>query len=422
MRTTLALILLAGSLLAASPAEWAASNAADLVALYRHLHANPELSLMEEKTSARIAGELRAAGCDVTEKVGGWGVVGVLKNGQGPRLLIRTDLDALPVTEQTPVPYASKVRVKTAEGVDTGVMHACGHDIHMTCLVGVARWMAANKDRWKGEILFIGQPAEERVMGALAMLGDKLYDRFGKPDFALALHVDSMLPAGSVGYRAGYSFANSDSVDITLFGRGTHGAAPHLGIDPVVMAAQLVMELQTIVSREITPGDPAVITVGSLHAGAKHNIISDRAELQLTVRSYKDSTRQRLLDAIRRKALGVSSAAGAPEPKIQVREGTPAVYNTDDLVQRVTAVFRKTLGEEKVIETAPTMGAEDFGLFKQGGVPIFMYRLGAVNAERIKSWKEPISLHSPLFYPDAQPAIITGVGTMCQAAMDLLKK
>jgi hippurate hydrolase len=422
MRCGIALIVLATSLHAATPGDWARQNIGELTELYRHLHANPELSLMEEKTAARIAAELRAAGLEVTEKVGGHGVVGVLKNGAGPRLLIRTDLDALPVTEQTPVAYTSKVRVKTAEGVDTGVMHACGHDVHMTCFVGVARWMSGNKDRWGGTILFVGQPAEERVMGARAMLKDGLYERFGKPDFALALHVDSSLETGKVGHRAGYAMANSDSVDVTVFGRGGHGAHPELTIDPIVQAAHLVLELQTIVSREVSALEPAVITVGSIHAGTKHNIISDRAELQLTVRSYTEATRKLLFEAISRRAKGVAIAAGAPEPKIEIREGVPAVYNTDDLAARVVKVFQRVLGEANVVEARQTMGAEDFGLFKQGGVPIFMYRLGSVSAQRLAATQPPVALHSPFYYPDAEPAIVTGVSTMCEAAMDLLKR
>src|SRR5437667_387012 len=298
------LILLAGSRATAraeDPKDWLPGNLDDLQAIYRQLHANPELSFEEEKTAARLADELRKLGIETTTEVGRRGVVGLLKNGAGPTVMIRTDLDALPVTEATGLSYASKVFVKDRGGNDVGVMHACGHDIHITCLIGTARFLAAHRDAWRGTVMFIGQPAEEIGAGALAMLDDGLFKKFPRPDYALALHVDSQMQSGKVGYRAGYILANVDSVDITMRGKGGHGAYPHTTIDPIVQAAQLVVDLQTIVSRENSPFEPAVVTVGAIRGGSKHNIISDTCHLKLTVRSFTDVMRKKLLDAIRRK-------------------------------------------------------------------------------------------------------------------------
>ncbi|MEX2175864.1 MAG: amidohydrolase, partial [Pirellulaceae bacterium] len=327
---------------AEEPKAWAAANLDDLVELYRHFHAHPELSFLEKETAARLAKELKAVGAEVTEGVGGTGVVGVLKNGAGRTVMVRTDLDALPVTEKTGLAYASQATAKTAAG-ETGVMHACGHDIHITNLIGTARWFAAHKDAWQGTLVLIGQPAEERGSGAKQMLADGLFTRFPKPDYALALHCDAELATGRVGVRGGYALANVDSVDITLVGKGGHGAYPHATIDPIVMAAQLVLSLQTIVSREIKPIEPCVITVGSIHAGTKHNIISNECELQLTVRSYTDEVRQQLHDAIVRRTKAVAAGAGAPEPKIVFSEGTPAMFNDEKLAARVRAVFAREL-------------------------------------------------------------------------------
>jgi hippurate hydrolase len=429
-RLTPALLVLCAITTAASAADpsggdpraFVTAQLPELVAFYKQLHTHPELSFMEEKTSATLVDQLRKAGAEVTEHVGGYGIVGVLRNGDGPRLLIRSDMDALPVTEATGLPYASKVRVKTKDGVETGVMHACGHDIHMTCLVGVARFLASHKDQWHGTVILVGQPAEERLGGAAQMLKAGLYEKFGKPDAALALHVDFGTPAGKVRYRAGFALANSDAADITLIGRGGHGAQPQSTVDPVVMAAQLVLELQTIVSREIAPTEPAVITVGSLHAGTKHNIIPDHADLQLTIRSYSDEVRKHLWSAIERKAKAVALAANAPEPVVKISEGTGAVFNNEDLTARVAATLRKALGDDNVLPAPPTMGAEDFGLFRRDGVPICMFSIGSVKAERLASMKDIPSLHSPLYWPDPEPTITTGVTAMSSAALNLLKK
>jgi hippurate hydrolase len=345
---------------AQDPRDWVNKNIADLMSVYRDFHSNPELSLQEKRTAAKLAEHLRAAGAEVTERVGGTGVVGVMKNGSGPTLMLRTDLDALPVTEMTGLPFASKVKAVGEDGQETGVMHACGHDVHITNLVGVARYMSANKDRWRGTLVLIGQPAEERGLGALAMLRDGLFKNFPKPDFALALHVDSTLAAGKIACRAGYALANTDSVDITVRGRGGHGAYPHTTVDPIVQAAHLVLELQTIVSREIDPTQPCVITVGSIHGGTKHNVIGDTCHLQITVRSYTNEVREKLLASIRRKAHSVAAGAGAPEPTIKLSDGTPAMFNDEKLVNRLKPVFERTLGKENVQDAEPQMGGEDF--------------------------------------------------------------
>jgi amidohydrolase len=404
-------------------AEWANKHKGDLVELYRHFHANPELSFEEYETGARVAKELRAAGLDVTDKVAKTGVVGLLKNGDGPTVLIRTDLDALPVTEQTGLAYASKAKVKGETG-ETGVMHACGHDIHITNLIGTARWFAANKDKWKGTLFFLGQPAEERVGGAKVMLEQGLFTKFPRPDYAIALHCDSRLATGKVGVRGGYALANVDSCDITMIGRGGHGAYPHTTIDPVVLAAQLVVNLQTIVSREIKPIEPAVVTVGSIHGGTKHNIIGNECHLQLTIRSYSEEVHKQIHEAIVRKAKAVAAGAGAPEPKVVFSDGTPAMFNDEKVAARLHSVFVKELGKDNVESPQPEMGAEDFSLYGKAGVPICMFRLGTVEPQRLERMKqlgqEPPSLHSPLFYPDAEEALVTGVRTTVAAALELL--
>lgn len=410
---------------AEEPADWAkGENLDQLVTLYQHFHQTPELSLHEKQTAARLAKELAATGAKVTADVGGHGVVAVIANGKGATLLIRTDLDALPVTEQTGLAYASKVIVKDDQAGEVGVMHACGHDIHITCLVGVARYLAANKDRWSGTVVLIGQPAEEKGEGAKLMLDAGLFERFPRPDYALALHVDPSLATGSVGYLAGYALANVDSVDITIRGRGGHGAFPHMTIDPIVEAARLILDLQTIVGREIKPTEPAVVTVGSIHGGAKHNVISDKCQLQLTVRSYSSDVRKHLLEAIKRKTLATAASSGAPEPTVEVSEGTPAMFNDKDLVERLTPVFRRVLGDDRVVPSEPSMGGEDFSQYGLAGVPSFMFRIGAVEQKRLDRFEQlgqtPPSLHSPLFYPDAEPTLATGVTAMAAAALDLL--
>jgi hippurate hydrolase len=303
-------------------------------------------------------------------------------------------------------------------------MHACGHDIHMTTLVGTARFLAAHKDRFSGTVVCIGQPAEERGLGAKAMLNDGLFTRFPKPDFGLALHVDAVLATGKVGYRAGYILANTDSVDIVVKGKGGHGAYPHTTIDPIVQAAKLILDLQTIASRETKPLEPVVVTVGSIHGGSKHNIISDRCELQLTVRTYNADVREQVLASIKRKARAAAASMEAPEPEITVSEGTPALLNDEQLVARLKPVFERVLGAPHVVLAERSMGGEDFSQYGLAGVPIFMYRLGSVSADRLEGYarvdQSPPSLHSPLYYPDAEETLATGVTTMAAAVLELL--
>lgn len=356
-----------------------------LDALYKDLHARPELSLMEERTAGVVARELRAAGFEVTERVGGFGVVGVLKNGSGPTLLVRTDLDGLPVQEETGLPYASKTRVKDLAGREVPTMHACGHDIHMTVFAGTARTLAAMKDRWAGTLVFIGQPAEERGIGARAMLADGLFQKFPKPDFALALHDSATLAAGTVGTIEGFMMANVESVDITVRGIGGHGAYPHTTKDPIVLAARIVVALQTIVSRETRPVDPAVVTVGSIQGGTKHNIIPDEVKLQLTLRSYSDRVREHTLEAVKRICRGEAIAAGIPEDRMPIvtsaeGEFTPATFNDPALTRRVRGALTAWLGDDNVKTIDAEMGGEDFGRYGRTAerVPICMFRLGAV--------------------------------------------
>jgi amidohydrolase len=401
----------------------------DLVALYQHLHTNPELSLAETKTAARLAGEMRAAGCEVTEKVGGNGVVAVLKNGPGPVVLIRTDMDALPIVEQTGLPYASKVKVKDAAGNEVGVMHACGHDVHMTCWVGTARALAAAKDGWSGTAVFIAQPAEEVVAGARMMLDDGLYKRFPKPDFALALHADPLHQAGVVTYAEGLSLAAVDTIDVVVKGKGGHGAAPHQTIDPIVLAARIILDLQTIVSREVNPIDPCVVTVGSIHGGTKHNIIPNEVKLQLTVRTTKTETRDHVLKAIERIVKAAAAGARAPEPDIRVNleQYTPATLNDVPLARRCGAVFREVLGADNVKPRPPVMGAEDFGRYAEGKVPIFMYFLGTIAKEKYDAAQKPggaplPGMHTDAYAPLPEPSIRAGVRTMSLAAMSLMPK
>ena len=329
------------------------------------MHSNPELSLQEIQTSALLAKELKDLGFDVTEKVGKTGVVGVLKNGKGPTILVRTDMDALPVTEKTGLSYASKVQARDKDGNEVGVMHACGHDIHMTCWVGTARTLASLKDRWSGTLIFIAQPAEEIGTGARLMLADKLYERFGTPDYCLALHSDSRFPHGTIHFTEGLALANVDSVDILVKGKGGHGAAPHTTVDPIVLAARIVIDLQTIVSREVNPTDPAVVTVGSIHGGNKHNIIPNEVKLQLTVRTTKDSTRKHVLDAIERTAKAAAQGMRAPEPEVKVDPGefTPALYNEPALTRKTMALFKEIIGDANVQEVPPMMGGEDFSRY-----------------------------------------------------------
>jgi hippurate hydrolase len=421
----LAITALTGVVLAEEPEAWAEKHLEELVSLYRHFHSHPELSQFEKETAARVAQEFKNAGWEVTTGIGGHGVVGLMKNGQGPTLMLRCDLDALPVVEQTNLVYSSKAKVKGPDGNEVGVMHACGHDVHITNVVAMARYLAANKDQWQGTVMLIGQPSEERVSGAAAMIKDGLFERFPKPDFGIALHVDSTLPTGSVALSGGYTLANSDAVDVTIHGRGGHGAAPHTTVDPIVTAAQFVVSLQTIVSREIKPTEPAVITVGSIHGGSKHNIIGDSCHLELTVRSYSDDVRKQLHAAIERKAKAAALAAGALEPTVKFHEGTSALFNDEDLAARLRETFVELLGEEKVQDAEKSMGAEDFSEYGKAGVPIVMYRLGSVEGQRLARYKElgqtPPSLHSAVYYPDVEEALTTGIVTMAGAVLDLLK-
>jgi hippurate hydrolase len=367
---------------------------------------------------------LRQLGAEVATGVGGHGIVGLIHNGDGPTLMIRSDMDALPVTEETELVYASTATHTDASGRDVGVMHACGHDIHMTNLVGIARYLTAHRDRWQGTVMLLGQPAEERGAGAKAMLDDGLFKRFDKPEMAIALHVDALMETGKVGVRGGFTLANVDSVDIELKGKGGHGAYPQTTVDPVVAAAFLIVDLQTIVAREIAPTDPAVVTVGSIHGGTKHNIISDGCHLQLTVRSYSDSVRKHLLDAIARKAKAVAASFRAPEPEISISEGTPAMFNNPELAAKLAGVFRRELGDENVIEVEPSMGGEDFSRYGIAGVPILMFRLGSVDAQRLAGFarfdQSPPSLHSPLYYPDPEPTLTTGLRATIAAVEELL--
>jgi hippurate hydrolase len=400
-----------------------------LESLYKQLHTHPELSLHEKNSSARLAQELRDLGFEVTEGVGGYGVVAVLRNGKGPTVLVRTDMDALPVGEQTGLPYASKVRVRDKNGNDVGVMHACGHDMHMTCWVGTARVLAGMKDRWHGTLVFIGQPAEEIGTGARRMLADGLFQRFPRPDYCLALHCDARTAHGDISYTEGLALANVDSVDITVRGKGGHGAAPHTTVDPIVLAARIVLDLQTIASRETNPTDPVVVTVGSIHGGTKHNIIPSEVKLQLTVRTTKDSVRKHTLEAIERIARAAAVGAGAPEPIVKVDPGefTPALVNDSALTRRTVALFKEVLGPERVHERPPVMGGEDFARYGRAGVPVFLYFLGTIDPARVAESKRegapPLpSLHSDLFYPVPEPTIRTGVLTMSMAVLNLVGK
>lgn len=395
----------------------------NLEKLYVDLHQAPELSLHEEKTAARLVAELKPLGYEVTAGVGGHGVVAVLRNGSGPAVLLRTDTDALPVEEKTGLPFASKVR--TPEG--TPVMHACGHDLHMTAWIGAAKWMAAHKQQWNGTLVMIAQPAEEVVKGAKAMLADGLYTRFPKPNFALAIHDAGDLPTGQVGYTPGYALANSDSIDITVFGKGGHGAQPQTTIDPIVIAARIVEGLQTLVSRRNDPLDPIVVTVGQIHGGTKNNIIPDQVMLGLSVRTYKKEVRERVLQGIERVAKAEAELAGAPRaPEVKLTEGTIAVYNDPKLTERLVSSLRRSLGDNNVIEVPPKMVSEDFSYYAQEGIPEAMFNVGAVNPQKFadaqRSGAQLPSLHSALFAPDFQPTLRTAIQTEVTELLELMGK
>jgi amidohydrolase len=440
MKKHLILALLASAILSAPLAakpDYAANIKADydasLGALWDHFHRNPELSFREYKTAERMAQELRAIpGMQVTEKVAQTGVVGVLKNGNGPVVLVRADMDGLPVQERSGLANASTVRQVGVDGLEMPVMHACGHDVHITSLVGTARQMARMKDRWKGTIVFVVQPAEERVGGADAMVKDGLYTRFPKPDYALAFHIAAELETGKVAASEGIQYSSADSVDIRVPGIATHGAAPHLGRDPVYIASQIVVGLQSIISREKGPLDAGVITVGAFHAGTKHNIISEYADLQVTVRSNDQAVRDRLIAAIERVAVGIGRAHGLPEDKlpiVKVTESTPVTVNDGALARRLNGAIANALGKDVVVPFRQTnMGAEDFAFFvdPKHGIPGYYFGVGGSNPEWIKAAKNggpPIAgHHSPLFKIDPEPSVRMGVEAMTAAVLDLLKK
>lgn len=398
-------------------------NASYLNELYKQFHAQPELSGREILTSKRLANALKTAGCEVREGVGGHGVVGVLKNGDGRVIMIRADMDALPLVEKTNLPYASKVQVRDDNGNLVGVMHACGHDINITCLAGVASVLGKMKDQWRGTILFVGQPAEETGKGARAMLDDGLFAKFRKPDLALALHCDGRFPSGHVNYRAGPMQANVDSVEIIVKGKGGHGAFPDKAIDPIVIAARVVRDLQLIISRERDPLDPAVITVGSIHGGSKHNIIPAEVKMELTVRTVRNSTRNKILSAIEQVARTASLGAGAPEPVVRLNasEFIPELINDAELTMKTVKVFESLLGKEKVHERPMSLGGEDFSQFVRAGVPGFYYFLGSADPKALdiaKQGGKPLSVtHSDSYFPDYVPVIKTGVRTMVAAVL-----
>ena len=410
---------------------------ADLLTTYKSLHAAPELSHHEAQSSALLAAEMRKVGYTVTERVGkypdgsqAYGVVGIMKNGAGPTLLIRTDLDALPVTEDTKLPYASKVRAKNPAGQDVGVMHACGHDIHITTMIGVARNMAALKSQWHGTLMLVGQPSEETIDGAKALLADHLYERFGKPDLAIALH-DANFAAGKVSVVSGPALASSTSIDVVIRGVGSHGAAPEAGKDPIVMASEFVVALQTIVSRSVAPSQPAVVTVGDIHGGTKRNIIPDEVKMELTTRCYSEEVRQVIIDGVKRTAKGVAIAAGVPADRMPIvtvlnDESTPATINDPALAARLQKIFVEKLGPDNVIERKSIMGSEDFGIFSlDHKIPAVIFWLGAYDPAKVaESERTGVALpspHSPFFAPLPEPALRTGITAMTDAAVALLQ-
>src|SRR5438445_1141657 len=424
-----------------TPQSPTAAEVPSLLAIYKDLHSHPELSTREERSSAIVAKELKAAGCEVTERVGKYeqpgatcfGVVGVMKNGAEPTVLVRSDLDALPVHEETGLPYASTVTTKNDEGKEVPVMHACGHDIHMSTFIGTARALGKLKDKWHGTIVFIGQPAEETVGGARALLKDGLYTRWPKPTYVLGLHDDAEIATGQIGVTEGYCYANVDSVDVSVKGMGGHGAYPHKTKDPVVLSAEMINAWQTIASRENNPIDPIVVTVGSIHGGTKHNIISDEVKMQLTVRTYKSEVRDRVLKAIEDIAKGTAAAEGVPADRAPILsvlkdQFTPATYNNPDLTKRLVGVWKNVLGADNVEIVDPTMGGEDFSEYSlpDHSIPAVDFHIGAVDPEKIAQFKregkELPSLHSSKFAPVPEPTIRVGIIGMTSAVLELMKK
>ena len=423
-----------------TPQSLADSELSSLLSIYKDIHSQPELSGHEERTAAMVAKELRAAGCEVTENFGTYdqpnlkcyGVVGVMKNGSGPTVLVRTDMDALPVHEETGLAYASTVTTKDDEGRDVSVMHACGHDAHMAAFIGTVRALGKLKDKWHGTIIFVGQPAEEAIGGARAMLRAGLYNRFGKPDFALGFHDKADLQTGHIAVTPGYTYANVDAVNLTVRGEGGHGAYPHKTKDPIVLSAEIINALQTIASRENNPLDPVVVTVGSIHGGTKHNIIPDEVKMQLTVRTYKAEVRDRVLADIDRIAKGCAAAAGVPADRMPIvevqKDNLPATYNNPELVKRLVEVWKKQLGAANVDIVDPTMGGEDFAEYSlpDHSIPAVDFHIGAVALEKIaqfkKDGKELPTLHSSKFAPVPEPTIRTGIIGMTSAVLELMNK
>ena len=420
---------------ALSAGAWAQSSTAfrevdtaypEAHALYLDLHQHPELSSQESHTAAKLASRLRALGFEVTEHFGGTGIVAILKNGSGPTIMLRTDLDALPVEEKTGLPYASKVHAKDERGQDVSVMHACGHDMHMASFVGAAAIMAHTIDSWHGTLMLIGQPAEETITGARRMIEAGLFKKFPKPDVGVALHVSNLYPAGKIGISPGNRFASSDSIRIRIYGKGGHGSAPHSTIDPIVIAARLVLSLQTIVSREIKPGEIAVVTVGHIQAGTKNNIIPDEALLELTVRAFKPEIRRQLLAAITRITKAEAAAAGAPrEPLIEQYERTDVVFNDPALAEKLRGPLESTLGRDNVITAEPSTGSEDFAYYIGEGIRSFYFILGGANPQKYEEAKAKgehlPDNHSSLFAPDAEPTLRTGIAATVTALRSLLK-
>ncbi|HEY6301602.1 MAG TPA: amidohydrolase [Terriglobales bacterium] len=395
--------------------------------LYLDLHRNPELSYHEERTATKIAEQLRKLGYDVTTGFGGTGVVGVFKNGAGPVVMLRAELDALPVPEKTGLSYASHVTTHDDRGVEVPVMHACGHDLHLAIGIGTAALLVQNKDRWHGTFIYVGQPAEERIGGAKAMIKDGLFTRFPKPDFAFAVHDTNGLPAGKVGYTPGFSLSNADSVNVTVYGVGGHGSAPQETVDPIVIAARTIVSWQTIVSREMDPQEPAVITVGAIHGGTKNNIIPDEVLMQLTVRSYKDEVRKHLLASIERVADAEAAAAGAPKkPLIEIEEGVGAVYNDPQTTNRLADRLKQVMGDSNVVLGRPNMASDDFAEYRYAGIPSVMLELGAVNPEKYaaakKSGEALPGPHSPYFAPEREPSLKTGIEVEMAAILELMGK
>lgn len=408
-----------------------AGNLQEHQRLYQHFHQHPELSFKEFRTSEKLSGELEELGFKVTRNVGGNGFVGLMQNGKGPVIMMRTDLDALPLEEKTGLPYASQVIMKDADGNEMPVMHACGHDMHMTVWLGTAKVMAALKKDWKGTLMMVAQPAEEKSGGADAMIADGLFTRFPKPDYAVAYHVSAEMPAGTIGYRSGPFLAGVSSVDITVHGIGGHGALPHQAVDPVVLASRMVLAFQTIPSREINPLKPVVVTVGSIHGGTVHNVITDEVRMQLTVRYYDDEVYEQIVSGLQRIGNGIAGSAGLPEnlyPEVNPLGQTPPVVNDERLTNDAVASFTSMLGSENVIEVEPLTAGEDFARYGRTDekVPIAMFWLGTVSAGNWEAYLEHgealPGLHNPAYHPDFIPAYKTGVRAMSKALIDLFNR